>query len=318
MSNLNLECPFHHIELKLGESCPKCDYNIQNTFEKNFRFLKTDQVESIYESYENAYDQLAVDDLESAIYAEEYQFDLAIQTHKAIGQVRGLDIAEFGVGRGFLQKSFLSENPRSLHVLDIAEEYIKNASKIFNDLNNSSTNFSTSVGNVEFMPFLKSFDLVVATDILEHVLNLGNALVRISRSLKVGGKFVCRVPYREKLGQYSVYNNQKYEFAHLRFFDESLLKIQLEEVGLKPLLVKKNGFQQGRFRKFVPDSLVKYLAKSFLLFRVYGQNWYEFNRKSKIFSGKTFQIISSTSRAFDCFTKDLIFILFKCADWQEF
>ena len=22
MSNLNLECPFHHIELKIGESCP--------------------------------------------------------------------------------------------------------------------------------------------------------------------------------------------------------------------------------------------------------------------------------------------------------
>ena len=50
-----------------------------------------------------------VDDLESAIYAEEYQFDLAIQTHQAIGQVRGLDIAEFGVGRGFAEE-FLSKS----------------------------------------------------------------------------------------------------------------------------------------------------------------------------------------------------------------
>ena len=131
-----------------------------------------------------------------------------------------------------------------MHALDIAEEYVRNASRIFSDSDNGSVKFSTSVGNVEFMPFVESFDLVVATDILEHVLNLGNALVRISRSLKNGGRFVCRVPYKEKLGQYSTYNNQRYEFAHLRFFDEKLLQLQLEEVGLKTISVRRNGFQQ--------------------------------------------------------------------------
>ena len=56
--------------------------------------------------------QLSEDDLKNAIYAEEYQFDLAFETHNTLGSVRGLDVAELGVGRGFLQKSFLSETQK--------------------------------------------------------------------------------------------------------------------------------------------------------------------------------------------------------------
>ena len=61
---------------------------------------------------------------------------------------------------------------------------------------------------------------------------------------------IClRVPYKEKLGQYSVYNNQRYEFAHLRFFDE-LLQLQLEEVGLKPFFEEMVFNQVGLIRQF--------------------------------------------------------------------
>ena len=291
MSSLKTECPFHKNRLEIGGHCNDCDYYIQNISENSFKFSKTEEGRDIYKSYENAYEQLSEDDLKNAVYAEEYQFDLAFETHNALGSVRGLDVAELGVGRGFLQKSFLSETPKSLHALDIAEEYVRNALKIFNDSNNGTTKFSISVGNVEFMPFVESFDLVVATDILEHVLNLGNALVRISRSLKNGGMFVCRVPYKEKLGQYSVYNNQRYEFAHLRFFDERLLQLQLEEVGLKTISVRRNGFQPGRFNQAVPIFLRKNMARAFSLFRVYGVNWYEFNRKSKSFPMKLFRLL---------------------------
>ena len=291
MSSLNIECPFHKNRLEMGGHCNDCDYYIQNYSENSFKFNKTKEDRDIYKSYENAYGQLSEDDLKNAIYAEEYQFDLAFETHNTLGSVRGLDVAELGVGRGFLQKSFLLETPKSLHALDIAEEYVRNASRIFSDSDNGSVKFSTSVGNVEFMPFVESFDLVVATDILEHVLNLGNALVRISRSLKNGGRFVCRVPYKEKLGQYSVYNDQRYEFAHLRFFDEKLLQLQLEEVGLRTISVRRNGFQPGRFNQLVPSFLRKNLAKVFSLFRVYGLNWYDFNRKSRSFPIKFFRLL---------------------------
>ena len=94
-----------------------------------------------------------------------------------------------------------------------------NSRKIYEDSASPRTSFHTAVGNVEFMPFRECFDWVVATDILEHVLNLGNALVRIARSLKPGGRFACQltIGFKEALGQYSIYNGQKYEFAHMRF-----------------------------------------------------------------------------------------------------
>lgn len=281
MSHLNIECPFHSLFLKIGDCCPKCGYKTESTSENNLKFRRSLKTSDIYESYENAYDNLAEDDLNHPIYAEEYQSDLASETHGEIGSVNGLDIAELGVGQGFLQKAFISESPKSLLALDIADDYVANAKKIFQNSGNMSTSYRTSVGNVEFMPFKECFDLVVATDILEHVLNLGNALFRISRSLKTGGKFACRVPYKEALGQYSIYNNQKYEFAHLRFFDKSMLNAQLKEVGLKPLKVYRNGFQPGRFRKFVPSFLGRNIAKFFSLTGLYGNNWYDFNRNSR-------------------------------------
>lgn len=291
MSHLNIECPFDSRFLNMGESCPKCGYQIESTSENNITFKRSSDSEGIYESYENAYDDLAEDDLCNPIYAEEYQSDLALETHRAVGSVDELDVAELGVGQGFLQKAFILEKPKSLLALDIAEDYIKNAKKIFQNSENSSTDFHTAVGNVEFMPFKECFDLIVATDILEHVLNLGNALIRISRSLKKGGKFACRVPYKESLGQYSIYNKQKYEFAHLRFFDESMLIAQLKEVGLEPVKVYRNGFQPGRFRKIVPSFMARNTARLFSLVGLYGKNWHDFNRNSRSYPLRMLRIL---------------------------
>ena len=175
---------------------------------------------------------MAEDDLSSAIYAEEYQRDLALETHSKMGSVAGLEVAELKKWDVvFCKGNFSDKDPRVSFALDIAEKWIRFSisRKIYEDSASPSTSFHTAVGNVEFMPFRECFDWVVATDILEHVLNLGNALVRIARSLKPGGRFACRVPFKEALGQYSIYNGQKYEFAHMRFLtalpsEDSLLR----------------------------------------------------------------------------------------------
>lgn len=278
---MKLECPFHQSPLEEGSTCPKCSYKIGSSSENSHYFVHSTAKQGIYESYENAYEELAEDDLEASIYAGEYQSDLASETHGKIGSVAGLDVAELGVGQGFLQKEFLTENPRSLLALDIAEDYVLNSRKIFENSSNQSTRFRTSVGNVEFMPYNQCFDWVVATDILEHVLNLGNALVRIARSLRSGGRFACRVPYKEALGQYSIYNGQKYEFAHLRFFDESSLCTQLREAGLRPLQTYCYGYQSHRLRIGIPSFPSKVMGKLLSLSGLYGDQWHHFNRKSR-------------------------------------
>ena len=63
----------------MGRCCNDCDYYIKNNTENSFKFNKTERDRDIYKSYENAYGQLSEDDLKNAIYAEEYQFDLALR-----------------------------------------------------------------------------------------------------------------------------------------------------------------------------------------------------------------------------------------------
>lgn len=281
MTNIKIECPVHEHPLLDSLTCPHCDYKVIKNNDGKLDFSCARAKAGIYESYDAAYDQISSDDLETSVYAQEYQFALAAETKNRIGCVNHLDVAELGVGQGFLQREFLKESPKTLLALDIASDYIDNAKEVFKDSGKSSTNFMTSVGNVEFMPFRESFDLVVATDIIEHVLNLANALVCISRSLKSGGKFACRVPYKEVLGQYSIYNKQKYSFSHLRFFDESLLTAQLLDVGLKPLKFYRYGFIQGRFSKTVPRFFHEYLYHLLTTTKLYGTKWYDFSIKSR-------------------------------------
>lgn len=276
---MNIECPFNQTEFPDGQgTCQESGFVVQSTGRGNLRFFSKGEQNGIYESYESAYEGLAEDDLSTAIYSEEYQRDLALETHSKMGSVAGLEVAELGVGRGFLQREFLRQRPKSLLALDIAEKYVLNSRKIYEDSATPSTSFYTAVGNVEFMPFRECFDWVVATDILEHVLNLGNALVRIARSLKPGGHFACRVPLNEALGQYSIYNGQKYEFAHMRFFDGPSLRRQLSEAGLKPLKTFYFGYQSYRFKPLFPGRV---LGKAFDLCGFYGREWHDFNRKSR-------------------------------------
>ena len=277
---MNIECPFHRLELpREGGKCPKCGYVVETSSGAKHNFRRGSEPKGIYDSYENAYDELAEDDLSESIYAQEYQKDLARKTYSLIDSVEGLDVAELGVGQGFLQRHFLSDKPKSLLALDIAEEYVVNARKIFQRSGNEETSFTTSVGNVEFMPYRDSFNIVVATDILEHVLNHANALSRIHRMLKPKGRFWCRVPNEEVLGQYSIYNGQKYEFAHLRFYDKSSLCAQLKEAGFSSFSCYKFGYQPNRLKLGMPSHLSRVLRRFFNRAGFYGSDSHYFNRK---------------------------------------
>lgn len=75
-------------------------------------------------------------------------------------------------------------------------------------------------GNIEQMPFEDaSFDTVVTTDVLEHVLHLDDTLRELLRVLRPGGKLIARVPIEESLGAY-LEPDYPYYYAHLRRFDE--------------------------------------------------------------------------------------------------
>jgi SAM-dependent methyltransferase len=87
------------------------------------------------------------------------------------------------------------------------------------------------MANAERLPFADHFDVMIATDILEHVLNVGAFLYSANRALRPGGRLYVRVPFRENLLQYAPQTGCPYRFVHLRTYDRPLLRQTLEEAG---------------------------------------------------------------------------------------
>lgn len=136
----------------------------------------------------------------------------------------GGNILDVGCGNGRLLKQL---NGYNRFGLDISPEYLKclEAEKI-----------TLCLSKIEDMPFKNDyFDMIVCTDVLEHVEDLNRSLRNIVRVLKPGGTLLLRVPYREDLSIY-LKSDYPYYYAHLRNFDEYNLQLILEKVfNLRPL-----------------------------------------------------------------------------------
>ncbi len=71
------------------------------------------------------------------------------------------------------------------------------------------------------------FNLVVCADVLEHVLDLNQAVRELLRVLKPGGLLIVRVPDQEDIAGYL---DCGYTYVHLRRFDEATLRLLFTKV----------------------------------------------------------------------------------------
>jgi SAM-dependent methyltransferase len=132
--------------------------------------------------------------------------------------VQGDRVLDVGVGLGRL----LSRFPHlDRHGIDISFGYLQVA---------ASKGINVCYALVEDMPYKEElFDLVVCTDVLEHVLDLNLSCSRMLSVLKAGGTLIIRVPFREQLGSY-LEVTCPYKYIHLRSFDEHSLRLLFERV----------------------------------------------------------------------------------------
>lgn len=235
-------CPECHAAKKLTNNCRSCGWLFSEKEGFPFYFNRRDSSSDYFKKYLDNYKKIAIDDLESSMQDIEY---IKAQTDKMYSYFPSLDgkvVAEVGVGQGNLFRKIASSGAKVLYGVDIAIDYLMK----LKDIKNSEI----IIANAENLPFENEFDLVVATDILEHVLNPGDFMVSLNRSLKIGGYCIVRVPFHENLIKYSRQKGCPYEFVHLRTYNKPLLKSEFHNSGFEFVRFEYDGFIRKNIRNF--------------------------------------------------------------------
>lgn len=194
-------------------------------------------------SYIDTYDTLAEKNLVDPTLSNTYVELLARRFAAAIGDLDGKDLCDVGCGRGYLIQEALARNPRSVTAVDIAAPSLRDVSK--------RLGVRGILANAEHLPFEDHFDVLSATDILEHVLNVSNFLVTANWALREDGVLAVRVPYREGLLYYSNYFGLPMHYTHLRTFDRRTLVDMIETFSFRVERVHYDGFFTSKLRDWV-------------------------------------------------------------------
>jgi ubiquinone/menaquinone biosynthesis C-methylase UbiE len=214
---------------------------------------KRDLDEPVFKQYLENYDHIAGQDLSHSIQDAKY---LAAQALKISSYIRnnilGAKVCEVGVGQGILLRLLASMKPTRIVGLDISLPYLKPL---------SDEGFEVYLCNAENLPFRDAFQVLIATDILEHVLNVGDFLVSANRALVMGGKLVVRVPMEENLVSYARQMDCPFRFVHLRTFSRRGLIVMLEQAGFKVETVHPDGFQAAYPQTYLPEAIAKRMVE---------------------------------------------------------
>lgn len=245
-----LICPDCHARLAASNapSCAHCSWKVQARGRVPVYLSAADLRDPLFGRYLENYDQIAAADLRQSIQDPAH---IAVQARRIIdylGSVQGLRVCEVGVGQGTLFRLLAQQHPTRLLGVDISTEYLERL---------VDEGFSVCVCNAENLVFDREFDVMVATDILEHMLNVGDFLVSINRGLVTGGRFVVRVPLEENLMQHARQMGCPYRLVHLRSFTVRGLTQMLEHAGFEVEAVHRDGFQVGIHRPIYPDWLAR-------------------------------------------------------------
>jgi SAM-dependent methyltransferase len=156
----------------------------------------------------------------------------------------GGTILDVGVGLGHL----LAEFPELRRFgMDISWGYLEIA---------KAAGIEVCFARIEDMPYREgAFDVVVCTDVLEHVFDLNLCCAKLLAAVKPGGLVIVRVPYREDLSGYLA-TTCPYRYVHLRAFDEHGLRLLFERVfGCSVLETHLAGYMPYENRLRVPVPL---------------------------------------------------------------
>ena len=151
---------------------------------------------------------------------------------------------DVGCGEGRHIFGVMQEYPMMKCVgLDMDDDSLKKAEEgysYFESISEVGAEFIK--GSAYSLPFPdNTFDLIVCSEVLEHLHEYNDAVIEINRVLKPGGKFFASVPafWPEKICWYLSKEYQNQPGGHLRIFDQKKLVHEIEDRGFKFLSSEK-------------------------------------------------------------------------------
>lgn len=213
---------------------------------------------SINRRYIACYEKLAKDDLKDPFDKDKEERHKALRDF--IGETSSSVVLDIGSSQGLFLNSIKSKYKVAF---DISFNYLSVA---------KNKNLNCVLGNAEMLPFKEdSFDLIICSDILEHVLNPENVIRESRNILKTGGKLFIVVPWKEDLTSYEIYKDI-YEFTHLRTFDNEVIFSLLSNWKIKRLkgaIAKK--ILLPKYLINIPgfNKIINLLIPSWIRFNVY-------------------------------------------------
>jgi SAM-dependent methyltransferase len=149
----------------------------------------------------------------------------------------GDKLLDLGCGEGrHVIAAYLEKNIQAVGV-DLGFNDLKITADKFSEFcqsENAEKSFGLSVANALSLPFEdNTFDVIICSEVLEHIPDYESVLTEIERIMVPGGTFIASVPraWPERICWYFSGAYHQVEGGHLRIFDASQLRSQIEARG---------------------------------------------------------------------------------------
>jgi SAM-dependent methyltransferase len=226
--------------------CAHCNWQRLETAGIEDYLTDTDRKSDMFANYTKTYEGLAQTNIEKSNIDRRFLRNQAKNLVKYLGNVRGFNACDIGIGQGFLCDELLRAGVERINAVDVAISYLqpfKGKSKV-----------KPFLANAEHLPFKDEFDLITSTDVMEHVINVGSFLYCVNRALRIGGTAAIRVPYREGLLEYSPHRQYGHSFGHVRSFNKDILRIYMTQAGFEVRSFHLDGFSLGSPHTYLYNS----------------------------------------------------------------
>lgn len=242
-------------------SCAKCGWSPRKIGPLLEYMSSKDRASGETAEYMEIYDALAERNLARQETADEHVDGMAQLCVQQLGSLAGKDVCDVGAGRGYFAKHAVAAAAKSVTAVDIAAPTLRVVAETYG--------VRCFLANAENLPFEREFDVVVATDIVEHVLNVPNFLVTANWSLRDGGMLLVRVPYLEDMMDYSNFFGLPMHYTHLRTYDRKVIVHALESAGFEVDKVYYDDFRADYMHKwwnkfpFIKNNLYSFISSKY-------------------------------------------------------